>query len=469
MNQAAHVQPAAPGVSWSAWGKAAIFAAEAVVIGWLLLTEDARPTALLLGGTIALLLVLFLVARPSPWGGLALVAAASAMCRFTVNIGGLNARPEHFAIALAAAFLGWWLLRQHSRPQLATFDCLLLAYLGMQYFSSAFMSPEPRMTLRWATMSALAVVPYFLFRFALRSGRQVRSGLTLLLTVGCIEAAYGVVSFISNYIFGTEFGMEIGQYEKFAGTYGTQFEANLFGAYCGASALMFLAMYINGERQRRYLAGFMITVLALAVSLSRAAMAGFGLGCIFIFYRALRSGRLRWSAIAPLVGAAALGILVLSPALVPRLIVRVSTLKADDVLQDPTTLGRISSYYAAYRNIVVHPVLGNGTNSFKLLTQAPEGFDLWVGNTPVRVLHDTGIVGLAIFSAFVIALVRHGRRVVRQGGELSEPMFALLAGASLYLVSFLAAEPTILAFPWVHLGLIAAGAAAAHAGGSATP
>ena len=81
----------------------------------------------------------------------------------------------------------------------------------------------------------------------------------------------------------------------------------------------------------------------------------------------------------------------------------------------------------------------------------------WVGNTPLRILHDTGIIGLAIFLGFLIALARAVRKAVRNAGHDSRTiMIALSAGLVLYAITFQATEATILAFTWVHLGLLAA-------------
>jgi hypothetical protein len=86
----------------------------------------------------------------------------------------------------------------------------------------------------------------------------------------------------------------------------------------------------------------------------------------------------------------------------------------------------------------------------------------WLGNTEIRVLHDTGAVGLTIFAAFVSALVIKARRKLK-AGPFPE-LLALLLGSSVYVITFQATEGTLLAFPWVHLGLIACAVALPAAG-----
>jgi O-antigen ligase len=101
--------------------------------------------------------------------------------------------------------------------------------------------------------------------------------------------------------------------------------------------------------------------------------------------------------------------------------------------------------------------MGGGTSSFQLAFDWQSlGEDWeeqgWIGNTEMRVLHDTGIVGLAVFVAFLLLLYRQSRKVLKS--ESSPELVALLASAVVYCVSFQATEGTLLAFSWVHLGLI---------------
>src|SRR5262249_20247452 len=76
----------------------------------------------------------------------------------------------------------------------------------------------------------------------------------------------------------------------------------------------------------------------------------------------------------------------------------------------------------------------------------------WIGNTELRVLHDTGIVGLLTFMVFVVSLVWLARKALKR--ESCPELIALLAGGAVYSITFQATEGTLLAFSWVHLGLI---------------
>lgn len=100
---------------------------------------------------------------------------------------------------------------------------------------------------------------------------------------------------------------------------------------------------------------------------------------------------------------------------------------------------------------VLHPLLGTGTASFQLFFNWEEysGDDStgWVGNTPLRILHDTGAIGLAVFLAFIGSLLLTARKVVRMSRPKTKSfLIALQAGLLLYAITFQASEASLLAF-----------------------
>ena len=115
-------------------------------------------------------------------------------------------------------------------------------------------------------------------------------------------------------------------------------------------------------------------------------------------------------------------------------------------------------------NIIAHPVWGSGTASFQLFFNwedyLPEMGDIagWLGNTPLRILHDTGIVGLTIFLTFLGTMAWAGRKIKKNSNPKSRiVMVTLTSGVVLYAMTFQSTEATTLAFTWVHLGLLANG------------
>jgi O-antigen ligase len=136
---------------------------------------------------------------------------------------------------------------------------------------------------------------------------------------------------------------------------------------------------------------------------------------------------------------------------------RFSTVDIADPTSDPNTLNRVVQATSAVDEVLEHPVFGSGTASFQLTWDwqalgADWGDQGWIANTELRVLHDTGLVGLAVFLGFLVSLVRRSRKVLKY--ETNPELVALLAAAVVYCISFQATEGTLLAFFWVHLGLI---------------
>src|SRR5947209_8364841 len=142
---------------------------------------------------------------------------------------------------------------------------------------------------------------------------------------------------------------------------------------------------------------------------------------------------------------------------------RFSTVDVNNVAADDNTRSRVLTIAIAYDNIVEHPILGNGTASFQLSFEAKDFgyFDLdqagWIGNTEIRVLYDMGLVGIVVFSLFLWNLARPAWKLIKQ--EHSAELLGLLLSAVAYCISFQFTEGTLLAFSWVHLGLIGCGVA----------
>jgi hypothetical protein len=412
-------------------------------------------TALLVAGAIAAPIAAFGLSYSAVGAVIALIIASTAP-RLFVEIGGLKARPEHFICGiLCISIFFLWKKRSHPVKWIWS-DYLLMAYAAMNIFSSLFRSIEPRQTIKWALQQVLIILVYFFLRVLIQDRKDLRKAFMAMLVVGAVAVMYGIICFYSNLIFGTEFGMTIAQYGDLSAPYGLQYEANLLGSTSGALSVMMLIMYLY-EHRRRFLAGFALALAGMAISLSRGALGAtiIGLGVVAIF--GLRKGLLSRRVVVNVAMATLCALMVVLPAVVPQYAERFNTMDIGEPAVDPNTLTRIVQVSSAFEEVLKHPVLGGGTSSFQLAFDwqalGEEWEDQgWIGNTEMRVLHDTGIVGLVIFVAFLTSLYRRSRKVLKLG---SNPVLvALLASALVYCISFQATEGTLLAFPWVHLGLI---------------
>ncbi|MGH7777964.1 MAG: hypothetical protein ACREPI_12420 [Candidatus Dormibacterales bacterium] len=101
-------------------------------------------------------------------------------------------------------------------------------------------------------------------------------------------------------------------------------------------------------------------------------------------------------------------------------------------------------------------LLEEGTLSFGEFHQY-DGQELWLANLEVRILNDTGIVGLAVFAALAILLV------VRTARALDSTAVQLLAAfAATLTIAGQATQTLELALPWLTIGLLRAALALAE-------
>jgi hypothetical protein len=422
----------------------------------LLLWPDASgTTALLVAAAVAVPIAVFWMSYSAAGAIIALIIGSAAP-RLYVEIGGLIARPEHVISGILCISILFLRKKRRQPIQWIWPDYLLMAYAALNLFSSLFMSIEPSQTIKWAVQQVLVILAYFFLRVMVEDRAGLHNAVMALLAVGAATVAYGIICFYSNLLFGTEFGMTIGQYGDTPAPYGLQYEANLLGSYSGALAVMMLVMYLYDHR-RRFLMGFALALAGMAISLSRGA-----LGATFIGLFALAIFSLKKRLVTPekrsgLVKAVFYALLVVLPAVVPQYAERFNTIDIGEPTIDPNTLTRVVQVTSAFDEVLKHPFLGGGTSSFQLAfdwqTLGEEWENQgWIGNTEMRVLHDTGIVGLVLFVAFLVLLYRQSRKVLK--AESNPELVALLISALVYCVSFQATEGTLLAFPWVNLGLI---------------
>ncbi len=429
-----------------------------VVVCRVAFEESISWVAWLLAGAV----VVFLSLARWPYGALLVVIGASVMPRVSVGMFGWNARPEHFAAATVAVWIGLWLLAGKGGKRLDKLDYWVLAYIVINYLSSAFSSSDPSTTLRWALQNNLAVLSYFAIRFLIDDLDILRKAFRILLGVGIVEASYGLLCYTSHHLFGTTAGVETGAYlVDVAAPFGTMYEPNLFGAYSGCVAVLFLALYLSEGRHRSgYLVGFVAASLAAVSSYSRAALLALILSGVWVFWKTRHLQTKSSKNLVVFVLGVGLILAIAATAAGNVLRERLSALYYQGFAEG-TLLSRVLVIQEAIQEVPKHPILGSGTASFNLsfdwTEYIPEWTSdkTWIGNAPLRILHDTGIVGLTAFFGFLISVWLKIRRSLRESKKEVPMLVGLSAGAILYGISFQSTDGTILAFFWVYLGFLA--------------
>ncbi len=398
-----------------------------------------------------------------PYGALLSLMIAAAMPRFSMTIGSWHAETEHLVAAAGGLILLVRLWRKEQEwNSLERADLLLLVFVAMNFVSSYAGSPDPSSTLRWALLQTLAISPYFLVRQLIDSGARFEKALTLLLVVGAGEALFGLLCFASYILFGTKLGITNFFYLSFIpGVHGSQWEPNIFGSYCTCFAVMFLFYFLVTERDRFwYLMSFLLTTVAVLLSLARQGWACLIIvGGLVVLYNQ-RHNRIPWRRLAPLAAAIAIAIGT-AFAVMRDLPERLETLAVSKALEDPTVAHRLMLLAFAGEDIKDHPIIGQGSSSFKLLhtdfddTGENAG---WLGILFVRITHDTGVVGMSIFLWFIFHIGRRAWKILaaRTKSAASMAVAALSAGAMVMLIAYQLTDASTLAFTWIHFGMLVA-------------
>jgi O-Antigen ligase len=409
------------------------------------------------------ILVSFALVIRWPYGAILTLMSAAAMPRWSMSIFSLHAKPEHLtALACGVLLLIRTAIGKNRWKLLERVDWLLVGFLAMNVFSSFVASPQPGATLRWSMLLLLATLPFFLVRQLVTTEEQLDRAMVLWLWVGALEALFGILCFLFYLAFGTTSGLTFFFYLDFIpGVHGSQWEPNIFGSYCACFAVMFLFYFLaSGRKNGGYLMGLIITSLGVLLSLARQ-----GWVCLIVVGTAVmlynfRRGKIQWKRLLPLT-VGLIAALIVATSLMKDLPERLATLAIDRATEDPTIANRMAKMVLALADIKEHPVIGLGSSSYQLLYVAEDDKGItaaWLDNLFLKIMHDTGIVGMILFICFAVELGRKAWRVLASPirGRSSTALGALCAGALVLLIAYQLTDASTLAFTWIDLGLMAA-------------
>ena len=444
----------------------ALYLATTESLGWV-------PIAI---GAFAAFVMLFV---HWPYGAVLELLIAGSVPRWIIPIGSWNAKPEHFvAAACGLTLLVRTFTQKHEWKAFGRVEWLLLAFLAMNFFSSAVASPEPSSTLRWALLLTLAVSPLFLICQVVGTPEQLDKAVLLWLWVGALAALFGILCFISHLLFRTSFGVTFFGYLDFIpGVHGSLWEPNIFGSYCSCFAVMFLFYFLDGvQKNGWYLAGFLLTTVGGMLSLARQGwICLISVGSLVLLLH-LRRSKIRLKHLVPIVGSVLLAFVVGVTVMVD-LSERMASLTVETAEEDPTVLRRLGLVGLAMDDIQEHPLIGLGTSSFQLMYVAETdasytGVDkAWLGSLFFEEMHDTGLIGMILFLWVIVDLGRRAWRVLATPGRSSgrTAVGALSAGVLVMLIAYQITDASTLALTWIQFGLMAAALRIAESRSKAVP
>jgi len=433
-----------------------------------------------------------------------LLAITTAANRFTFSVKGYHIRLETLAVFVVG--LGWFIsiVRARSRPRLEVADWFLLAWLLTNYIAS-FQALQARDSLKYATLYALMAMIYLSFPRLCDRPCRLRLALDSLLAVSALVAAYAVIAALAFRYTGANLGVHMNPATGAPTVRGTLWEANVLGSYLAAASLVFLhAMHSPVYLcWRRWLAiGLLLTSCGLVLSMARGAWLGFAcalvVAVVFIGRRRVLSGPAVAVLVIAVLGAFPLASGLHAPAVssspvdgvpapasppaqpqvnpipvdgVPAPVSSPAQPQVNPILgrlrsllhlgSDASTFWRARLYAMALAHWRDRFILGWGPGGFRQSFPVIETVDpenIWIASLFVRVLHDTGMLGLGFFLAFVAALGASAWNAWKSG---TEPLVQMLLGSMLscgvaFLVSFQITDAVLLGYPWLYAGILAA-------------
>ena len=345
------------------------------------------------------------------------------------------------------------LVRDKTRPGAPQFFWLLLAYAAMTLVSAAFSFDRLESFIDSKQLYLFLIVPVV---YDLARGGRTKTVMDVIITVGAIAAAYGIVQYGMLHFDSLRLRPRgtMGHYMTYSGT---------LMLVIGVAA----ARIVFGVRDRVWPALVMpALVVALTLTFTRSAWVGVCVGVSLLFI--LKDFRL--TGLIPVIVAL---LFALAPDRITDRIMSVFDLR------DPSSRDRVAMLQTGAAMVKDHPLTGVGPNMVeRLYTQYrdPDGVqnkNPHLHNVPVQIAAERGLPALAVWLGFIGVLAMGVFRIFRRGQDrviaasalaaiaamLSAGMFEYNFGDSEFLMLFL----VIVTLPFAAERPDAHAAAARHA------
>lgn len=392
----------------------------------------------------------------------------SAATRVGISISGFNIRLEQLFISVAFLLLIITVLA----GQKFYFDeagFFLILIWGLNFYSSAFHSPDKKYSLIQSFNVMSISTGYFIFSNYLKSKEDFKLVIYHLFKATIILSFFGTLFFIISYIFNYElFGVNISQKDIYSVAFGTYFsmrEPNYYGSFMIPP--FFISFSLLNEKSDLFTTRLLRRVLifssiGILLSFTRSVWLAIIIGILLYyakFWRKLikNSKKIFLSALVGVI------ILIL---LVYVFKVSFLTYKLTNLIQldSGSGQGRLMIYFQAIDNWLNSGNLwfGNGTYSyasFFTVGDYDNQLNAWIGNWLITILNDTGIIGLAIFFIYFFFLIYYTYTNRKKSNQFLE-MHSFASGLRLSLVgifiSFFFSLGTTFLYPWMLFGIISA-------------
>jgi hypothetical protein len=423
----------------------------------------------LLGVLGICLLIAWLVLGGNRARLLALIIASS-VTRYTFDVGGFNCRPEQVVTILVSILLVGNIVGRRMQLRDRTLTIVVLAWLLVNLLVG-LQGAYPLESMKSVTIMTLSIVPFFLLQTLVGDDADLRFAMKCIAVVGFLEALFGLLVIVVYYLTGQNLGVQLNPISGVPSPYGTQWESNIFGSFVMAALFATLGLIFSRGADEKRSSAFqwalmlMVTVdgAAVLISLARGAWLGLAVGSLLAvpYLWSKRRQVLRLAVVGALGIAVGLVLLVSTGKGLDGLVlsftdrVQGSTAFVDD----PTVSERAQTNSLALADWSNSIVIGLGPGTFGSRYRTTSNTPAWISNLFVSRLYDAGLIGLILFTVAWFGLIM--RAWIAQRGPPSNALkvlvHALLMSMVALSVAFQATDASILAWPWIYLGLMSAG------------
>jgi putative inorganic carbon (HCO3(-)) transporter len=292
------------------------------------------------------------------------------------------------------------------------------------------------------------LVLFILVVDVVRSERDVRTMIGTLLLSSLIPLTVGLVQIHSN------INLFFFAFEPSFRVHATLTHPNAYAFYLVMMAVLSISVYLHQSSEGHKLwLRFLIPLLVFSLVFTYTRGAWIGL-VIAVFCLGVL-GKRTLLVVGPL---ALYGILLAFPLISQRF----ESILNPDLFRYDSLTWRLRLWGATIPYFFVHPLFGGGLGTFQLVSYQVDNWFAAAHNDYLRILVETGLVGLSGYMILMLSLVRLGIRALRRSGNSYQK--PIVMGFLCFLISYLAMSVAdnlfnhggIQWYFWAYAGVVAA-------------
>ena len=355
---------------------------------------------------------------------------------------------------------------------------LLFLFFGISLISSILNSPDKVFSVVQTFNLITNSLAYFVIVNTLDSVEVIVDFVIFAFNTILLISFISTIIFLVSYSTGIQlFGINLTQNQNEAfGVYFTMREPNVFGSFMILYFLLAFVLYVDDLNsiyyfKKSYLRLVLVfTGISILLSFTRGAWLAVMLSVLIYYLFSLKKIKENYFKIIlmPLV------VLAIIFFLSRVLKIEFLSYKLDNFVttKGGTSEGRLWIWFKALDNWINQKnyLIGNGTFSFASFFNKGEysaSTNAWIGNMPLTILHDSGIVGFILFFTFYIFLISgtiitlkkiyNNKYIQNKRFDILFPLnWGLVVGMIGIFIAFFFTVALNYTYPWLFMGLLTA-------------